>query len=166
MKVYVSTYKKYSEGVISGAWLDLEDFSNKEEFLSACKELHKDEADPALMFQDWEDVPASLISESWIAESLFELLSMNIEDLGALTAFISSRSFSDSTSAKEIIEEFEDFYRGRYDCFFDFAYDYVDTTCLLSEVPESIKIYFDYDKFARDLEFDYDYINGYVFSKN
>ena len=40
-KVYVGTYVKYNNGSLSGAWLDLSDYSDKEEFYEACRELHK-----------------------------------------------------------------------------------------------------------------------------
>ncbi|HCO66571.1 MAG TPA: antirestriction protein, partial [Dysgonomonas sp.] len=56
-KVYVGTYKKYNEGSIFGKWLDLADYTDKEEFLQDCAELHEDEEDPEFMFQDWEYIP-------------------------------------------------------------------------------------------------------------
>ena len=40
-KVYVGTYAKYNNGSLSGAWLDLSDYSDKEEFYEACRELHR-----------------------------------------------------------------------------------------------------------------------------
>ena len=75
-KVYVGTYAKYNNGSLSGAWLDLSDYSDKEEFYEACRELHKDEEDAEYMFQDWENVPEGLIGESWISENFFPLLSV------------------------------------------------------------------------------------------
>jgi len=42
-RIYVGTYAKYNSGSIAGKWLDLEDYSDKEAFLEACAELHKDE---------------------------------------------------------------------------------------------------------------------------
>lgn len=69
MKLYVSTYAKYNAGRLAGKWLDLDDYTDADEFRSACLELHKDEADPELMFQDceceynWEE---GLYSESVI----------------------------------------------------------------------------------------------------
>ena len=53
-KVYVGTYAKYNNGSLSGAWLDRSDYSDKEEFYEACRELHKDEEDAEYMFQDYE----------------------------------------------------------------------------------------------------------------
>lgn len=49
-RIYVGTYAKYNEGSIFGKWLDLSDYSDSEEFYEACRELHKDEEDPELMF--------------------------------------------------------------------------------------------------------------------
>ena len=61
--VYVGTYGKYNNGSLFGAWLDLSDYADKEEFYEACRELHKDEEDAEFMFQDWENVPEGLIGE-------------------------------------------------------------------------------------------------------
>ena len=55
-RVYVGTYGKYNNGSLFGAWLDLSDYSDKEDFYEACRELHKDEEDAEYMFQDWENV--------------------------------------------------------------------------------------------------------------
>ena len=49
-RIYVGTYKKYNNGSLAGAWLDLSDYSDKEEFLNACHELHNNESDPEFMF--------------------------------------------------------------------------------------------------------------------
>ena len=62
--VYVGTYGKYNNGSLSGAWLDLSDYSDKKEFYEACRKLHKDEEDAEYMFQDWENVPEGLIVET------------------------------------------------------------------------------------------------------
>lgn len=65
-RVYVGTYHKYNSGSIAGKWLSLADYANRDEFYAACRELHKDEADPEFMFQDWEGVPSWMIGESHI----------------------------------------------------------------------------------------------------
>ena len=72
-RVYVGTYGKYNNGSLFGAWLDLSDYADKEEFYEACRELHKDEEDVEFMFQDYENIPENLISESWISGNFFTL---------------------------------------------------------------------------------------------
>lgn len=66
--IYVGTYAKYNAGSLFGKWFNLSDFADKDEFLEACKELHKDEDDPEFMFQDRENIPEELVSESWISD--------------------------------------------------------------------------------------------------
>ena len=61
--IYVGTYEKYNNGSIAGKWLKLNDYENINDFYNACKELHNDEHDTELMFQDWEYIPSSMIWE-------------------------------------------------------------------------------------------------------
>ena len=70
-RVYVGTYKKYNERSIKGGWLDLADYKNYQEFLTACRELHKDESDPEFMIQDNEGFPDGLDCMEWMYESDF-----------------------------------------------------------------------------------------------
>jgi antirestriction protein len=55
-QLYVGTYGKYNAGRLHGKWLDLTNYSDKEEFYEACKEVHKTEHDPEYMFQDKEGI--------------------------------------------------------------------------------------------------------------
>jgi hypothetical protein len=71
-KVYVGTYKKYNEGSLKGAWLTLENYKSYEDFVKACKELHKDESYPELMIQDTSDFPDGLECGEWISKEEFD----------------------------------------------------------------------------------------------
>ena len=71
--IYCGTYAKYNAGSLKGAWLALEDYSDADEFLAACLELHKDEVDPELMFQDFQCFPKALYAESPHKEKLERL---------------------------------------------------------------------------------------------
>ena len=73
-RVYVGTYNKYNNGSLFGKWLDLSDYSDKDEFMEACRELHKDEQDPEYDVSGTSRTyPKPLISESWLSEKFFEL---------------------------------------------------------------------------------------------
>lgn len=75
--VYVGTYGKYNSGSIAGKWLKLSKYDSKNEFLAACKRLHRNEQDPEFMFQDYENIPESMIDESFISDEIwavFEIL--------------------------------------------------------------------------------------------
>lgn len=72
--VYCGTYKKYNEGSIAGAWVRITDYANGEEVLKACAKLHKDEADPEFMFQDFENFPQWFYSETMGAKEFDAVL--------------------------------------------------------------------------------------------
>lgn len=70
-RCYVGTYGKYNAGSLDGAWLDLSDYKTYQDFLNACKELHKNERDPEFMIQDWEGLPDGFAADEWIGEDDF-----------------------------------------------------------------------------------------------
>ena len=73
--LYVSTYRKYNSGILNGGWVDITSFSNGDEFMKYCvTELHKDEDDPELMFQDHQNFPEYLYGESMSSKEIDEIL--------------------------------------------------------------------------------------------
>ena len=145
MKVYVGTYAKYNDGYLTGKWLDLEDYDDKDEFLEACAELHKDEEDPELMFQDWEGIPDDMIDESHISPECWTLLDAYEKcDEGAAKAY--RYCFGEWDEG-----DFNDRYRGEFDSWEDMAEELLEETGELNAIPENLRYYFDYEKYARDL---------------
>lgn len=143
-RVYVGTYGKYNSGSIKGAWLNLDDYADKEDFLKACAELHNDEHDPELMFQDHEGIPEGMISESSINEEVWDFLAMSDEEQELLTLY---RAEIDSDATLETAQEN---YAGTFNSEEDWAYDYIESTGLLHDCPDTLKNYFDYEAYARD----------------
>jgi antirestriction protein len=144
-RIYVGTYAKYNSGSIAGAWLDLETYSDKEAFLAACKELHKDEADPELMFQDFEGFPKSYYSESSVSDELFSYLELDEDDRKLLDVY------REGVRDDGTIEDARDAFMGSgYDTEADWAAQYLDDTGGLEGVPEHLKNYIDYESYARD----------------
>src|SRR5687768_13771012 len=121
-RIYVGTYAKYNAGSIKGAWLELEDYSDEEAFLEACKELHKDEADPEFMFQDYEGFPSTYYSESFIKDELFAWLELD-EDDRELRAAYQEGFYSDAT-----IEQARDAFMGKADSKADWAAEWLEDT--------------------------------------
>lgn len=70
-RVYVGTYRKYNNGNLAGAWLNLANYGNYRDFLAACGALHKNERDPEFMIQDSEDFPDGMDCGEWISEKEF-----------------------------------------------------------------------------------------------
>ncbi|WP_010249852.1 antirestriction protein ArdA [Myroides injenensis] len=165
-KVYVGTYAKYNNGSIKGDWIELSNFSSIEEFYEFCSELHADETDPEFMFQDWENIPSELISESNLSENIFSIIEkvsdLQYNTLEAFSAWVSIGNHDiESDDIDLLFESFEEDYQGCYNSEEDFAYQIIDECYDLSDF---VKSYFDYESFARDLFMsDYNYESGHVF---
>lgn len=147
MKIYVGTYAKYNRGSIEGAWLDLEDYNDKDEFEEACVELHADEDDPEFMFQDWEGVPAQFITESHVDEVVWEILSYLNESYADEDVLAAYLYLFDGWDEDDLNER----YIGQFDSAKDLAYQLVDEQGLLVDAPEFLQNYFDYEAYGHDL---------------
>ena len=165
--VYVGTYGKYNSGSLRGAWLDITKFADYDEFLAVCRYLHRDEADPEFMFQDFENFPREWYSESGISEEVFN----NIQAYGDLSAdekeafdvYINYKGYGHCDDER-IFDDFREAYCGEWSSEEDFAEQLVDDCGLLHNVPDDLRYYFDFSKYARDLFMcDYYFDSGHVF---
>lgn len=164
--IYVGTYAKYNAGSLFGKWFNLSDFTDKDEFMEACKELHKDEEDPEFMFQDREYIPEELVSESWISEIFFELrdkveeMDSTMQDAFSVWLDYESRDLS-KVDADDLVKKFNDEYIGQYDEEEDYAREVIEQCYELSDF---VLNYFDYAAYARDLfNGSYKFLDSFVF---
>ena len=161
--IYCGTYKKYNEGSLFGAWLDLRTFDSYEEFMDVCHQLHADEEDPEFMFQDYQCFPEYWYSESCMGEEVFNkiIAFIHLEDdrQKAFKAYVSA-------TGNDSISDFEEDYEGEYDSEEDFASYIVSESYDLERMMGNLAMYFDYKAFARDLFIsDYIFEDGYVFRR-
>lgn len=157
--VYVGTYHKYNCGSIYGKWFDLTDFDDEDEFLTSYRELHAGEEDPEFMFQDWEGFPSQFASESsvnWEFVAAFK----QAQEAGRADAFVAWAGYTGECD----YNAFDDACYGEAESEEDFACELVEEHGLMNEMPESLRCYFDYEAYARDL-FSSGYVlhDGYVF---
>ena len=168
MKVYVGTYGKYNAGNLSGEWIDLDNYSNMTAFLSSCEELHEDEENPELWFQDFEytyEWERIFYSESyisplyWHCKELCQQYDIDPDALGLYLDYIcfnpNKRTVNDLTSA---IKECADRYLGtysskeRYEEYVAEESGLIDECGFINNLPESFRCYcsVDWEKMARD----------------
>lgn len=115
-RLYVGTYAKYNAGSLKGAWLDLADYPDRDSFLEACAELHADEHDPELMFQDFEGFPKAWYSESSAPpDILWEWLELDESEQLAFAAY------ADHMGGDVTVDGFREAYCGQWDSGADFA---------------------------------------------
>lgn len=148
--VYVGTYAKYNAGSLKGAWLNLEDYSDADAFLAACKELHKDEADPELMFQDFQCFPREYYGESHIKPELWDWLALDEEDREILAAYQEATS-----NANPSIEDAREHFQGVHDTERDFAQQLAEDIGAISDDARWPYTCIDWDQAARELMMDY-----------
>lgn len=167
-KIYVGTRAKYNNGSLDGKWVDLSDFNYLEDFLDECSEIHNDEEDPEFMFQDWENIPDSLVSESSLSEDFFylrnEILDLDKDKEEAFWIWLDhTRQTTDFGDPHKLVADFNDSYIGKYYSEEEFAESLLDDY----DLPEFARTYFDVEKFANDLfTSDFWYKDGFVFDSN
>lgn len=146
--LYCGTYSKYNTGNLRGMWVDLSTFDYYEEFEAFCLAIHADEADPEIMFQDFDNMPDCLYHESMSKkgiEKIMEYLGMcNEYSVPAVNDFL-------ELFMPEDLDRMPDAYVGVYESKEDFAEELVDDCYNLEKMMGNLACYFDYEKFARDL---------------
>lgn len=163
MKLYVGTYGKYNAGSIDGAWLDLDDYSDKEEFLEACAKLHNEENDPEFMFQDFEaenSIEEEFYCESYISEKYWTEYKDAIEDCHIDLDIVGEYINLHGLDIVDGIKQAEDCYCGTFDSEEDFAETEV-LECypdIEKNLPNFVFNSIDWKHIAFELSFDYDYI--------
>lgn len=167
-RVYVGTYHKYASGDLFGAWLDLDNYAGADEFLNACRELHKDEKDPEFMLQDYENMPAELYHESASVEqiaSMIDYAALDDYDKEMIDAWLDIRSAEGSIS--DMLEAAQDAFFCKVDDTSSTAWRAVAEYCAdekLIEIPEHLWNYFDFEAYGRDLSMEMTMsADGYVF---
>lgn len=159
--VYVGTYHKYNGGSIAGQWFDLTQFDDEHDFLAECRELHADEEEPELMFQDWEGIPSGLISETHVNWAFIDAYRQAEAD-GQEAAFVQWADYFNACDYEAV----QDTYQGEAESEEDYARDFADETGLLDGMPDSLLSYFDYEAYGRDMFMNgLVLLNGYVFSQ-
>ncbi len=148
-KVYVGTYAKYASGSIDGKWVDLTDFDNEDDFLEKCREIHSDEEDPELMFQDYEGFPSKYYSESHIDPEVWDYIE-KIEDYDKDVVDAILDDGYDLDAVDDAIV-----YAG-CDSMRDVVYQLVDEMGHDAFSDETWEVVFDYDHFGRELQWDMD----------
>ncbi|MCQ2199109.1 MAG: antirestriction protein ArdA [Paludibacteraceae bacterium] len=156
MEVYVGTYEKYNNGSLFGKWLDLADFEDKADFYRACLELHNDEEDPELMFQDWEDIPDEMIGECWISDELWN--DLDEEDF---LIFSEYKKFVDNSVKPCDIDEIKEKLACNIEDWNDYADEMADEQ--LENCEEWIQLCFDYEKWRLHMSYDHYFTDNYVF---
>ena len=106
---------------------------------------------------DHENIPVSgEMSQHEAAEWGRVLASVPEHERAALHAWVTSGDYvAEGTGDLPSLSDFEERYAGQWDSFEDYAHGLADDIDLLTDVPEEIVRYFDWNAWTRDLAFDH-----------
>ncbi len=161
--IYVASLADYNAGTLHGEWIDFDecadpsDVWDKIKHILAASPYTKETGLPAeeWAIHDYEDFPEGL-GENPDIEKLWEMHKAIEEHGEAFSEYAENIGVQYAT-----VEGFEEAYRGQYRDMEDYAYELVEECGYLDQMPDSLRYYFDYKKFARDLE-----IDGYFITKS
>ena len=159
-QVWVGTYGKYNNGALVGKWLDLNQFTDYDEFVKMCKVLHIDEDDPEFMLNDFMNFPKKFYSESMISredfDELKEFLSLTEHEQEVVGEYW--EEIYEEVDMQDVLDHFA--YEGNpYDYFDMLADEMFDQYT----VPDILRNCFDWEKWRSQCEWDYDTTTNYVF---
>ena len=155
--IYVANLGAYNSGRMVGKWLDLTTFKTVEELKEAVDRIanylgsiYGDE----WAIHDYSNFPN--LGENPDLEFLFELKEVLVDHYAkdALEAFLEYHGLQYFDDVTHLETEFEEVYDGEHTRFEEFAENLFDEL-YLHDVPEHIQSYIDYEKYARDLSYDY-----------
>ena len=144
--VYVGTYRKYNNGSLRGAWVNLSEFSTKSEFYDHIQKLHADEDDPEYMFQDYENFPSCFYGESWLDDRLWDWLELDDNSRQVCTVYL------EQVNQQGTIEEALENFHGTFESKESYAREFLQDTGSLSNLSEELRWFFDFEAYADNLE--------------
>lgn len=162
--IYVSTYAKYNNGSLYGKWLNLSDYSDYDELLTAMYELHSDESDPEFMFQDYEGCELfeklGLISECHLSKDIYVIAEQIDESEYNSEVFEAVLDNFMGINFQTAYEYVNNFYYGEYANDIEFV-EYLYENDIPFNLPSFVVI--DWEATARSIMFDYFESTGHYF---
>lgn len=153
MKIYLTNLGKYNEGELIGEWVTLP--ITEEELEAVFERIGINEEYEEYFITDYEtDVDGLKIGEYDNLEELNELAE-TLEDMSEEELEVVGVMLEDGCEFDEAIEKTENGdYRVYYNCndMSDVAFQVIEESGFLNDVPDTVTRYFDYEAYGRDLD--------------
>lgn len=149
IRIYVASLSDYNSGLLHGRWINAQQDADDIRGEIAAM-LAESKAEPAeeWAIHDYEGFGPVKLSEFEDIGHVAELAEL-IAEHGELFAHVYGHADNDLDRAKQLMTEG---YHGAFDSLEAYAEDFIDQTGGLEKMPEILRCYFDYEKYARDLE--------------
>jgi antirestriction protein len=169
-KVYIADLAAYNEGKLVGEWIDLSDYNDGSEVMDEISNLLKKWSKKAgeereeYAVHDYENFASNLYSEYMGEESFDKVIkAYKVSEEKGIPADVIGTIMREY-NPDDIEEWIDEHYEGQFDNDTDLAYHYVDIVGGEENLDtKTLKQYFDYERFGRDLAYDYNDYSGYYF---
>lgn len=162
-KLYAGTYAKYANGSVGGDWIELEGH-DKDSFLAACLELHSDESDPELMFQDFEGFPRAFYDESYLSPALWDWIGCTDDEKELWAAYVEVFGCSFDVSS---LSHAQEAFAGQFESEAKFAEEVSREQFDLNAIPYELLACIDWQQvWDSCLRFDFVEQDGFFFYRN
>lgn len=162
-RIYVASLADYNAGILHGEWIDAsqdaEDIAEEIRQMLAQSPTAADEGRRAEEFaiHDHEGFPASVVDEftpiAYVA-AVGQVIAGHPEP-DAVRAWLGNDPYvieANNADPDELASAFDEVYLGCWASVADYAEEFAESTGMLSEIPENLRGYFDFEAFARDME--------------
>ena len=149
IKIYVASLEAYNQGRMVGDWVTPTDYLSFEKFNDAIQ-VATEYADEVAV-HDYDGI--NLSNEYPNFEELYYFCQALKDSWVDDEVIMAYAEHTGDELDNELIANAEDYYVGTFDSFQEYADDFADEQ--LHNTNDFLKSYFDYESFARDLEYDY-----------
>lgn len=144
-RIYVACLAAYNNGQLHGAWIDADQSADAiHDEIRAMLASSPIPGAEEWAIHDYDDFGGIQLSEYEDIDRVAEIAALLVEHGEAFGAWYSYDPSAD-------VSDFQDAYRGEYESEEAYAEELVDDTGMLDSIPENLRYYFDYGRFARDL---------------
>ena len=149
IKIYVASLEAYNQGRMVGDWVTPTDYLSFEKFNDAIQ-VATEYADEVAV-HDYDGI--NLSNEYPNFEELYYFCQALKDSWVDDEVIMAYAEHTGDELDNELIANAEDYYVGTFDSFQEYADDFADEQ--LHNTNDFLKSYFDYESFARDIEYDY-----------
>lgn len=154
--IYVADLADYNAGILTGEWIVLYDGITIDEVYERIQDILKSGVDKDSFHEEWaihdyDNLPS--MDEYPNLEEVLELAKA-VHEYG----YDVTKAFVNYYGA-DIINELGERFLGIYNSLEDYAYEFVTDCYNLEKLMGNLSYYFDYEKFARDLDYSGDIVH-------
>ena len=149
---------QYNNGILRPLFIELDPLSSREEYLEAigsALESMMDEDEPRFgyrpLYEEWivcdyDDVPHAYVGEYDLRDDYWEYKAAR-----EAAHWLDDDVFQSGAELDIPPNEIADSYFGEYDTDEDFGYSFAEACGVISRIPEELRSYFDFGRYAHDL---------------